>query len=410
MQPYNTLLGLSSLAEHSSGVIQTENEALTATCQRLLGIQRPSFADLNAVASRSLAALLLPCTRRQAPSIAAAAGNGSAGGRTRGGARGRPVWDSGSPTTPSAAAAGQQTAAAWDGTFGSGSRWLDEEPAGGSSRAGVGGAFDPFSDACDRLCSSASHHLLTLRGGPQLPPSSFDFTPFAWPSVLKDLKQWQLAGAAVEPGVGRGGGSALLDSNQALASLLVLRWEGEECGSQSSWLRCVLRLAEVWAGHLAASPVHTLPCRAGVTRLQQQMWTAWQTPHCIARRGGMLCRWRWLPAARGWAASRCWPLCSATTRQASAVARAAAASWRQMPAPARLRQHESRHPPTHPPTTCHSALQTPMAPVGRMLARARLLYDARAYMHQFERHGLSSAEVGEALESVAGLLDAYHSL
>ena len=219
LQPYNALLGLTSLAEHASGVVLTENAALAATCQRLLGIQRPTHADLNAVAARSLAALLLPCSRHQAPDVAAAAPLGGGGGsRGRGRGRGRPGWDS-SPAEPAAPAARQQAPAAWDGTFGSGSRWEDEEPSAGAG-GGAAGSFDPLVDACDRLCGGGgAHRLLTLRCGPTLPRSTFDFTPSAWPAALKGLRDMQLAGSAVEGSVDSLGGGR----NKALGSLLVLR-------------------------------------------------------------------------------------------------------------------------------------------------------------------------------------------
>jgi hypothetical protein len=41
VQPYNTLLSMSSLAQLSSGILLLQNEALHATCSRLLGIKHP---------------------------------------------------------------------------------------------------------------------------------------------------------------------------------------------------------------------------------------------------------------------------------------------------------------------------------------------------------------------------------
>jgi tubulin delta len=43
VQPYNTLLTLSHLADLSDGILLLENEALHRTAQRLYGIARPSF-------------------------------------------------------------------------------------------------------------------------------------------------------------------------------------------------------------------------------------------------------------------------------------------------------------------------------------------------------------------------------
>lgn len=43
VQPYNTLLSMSALVELSSGILLLQNEALAATCSRLLGIKQPTF-------------------------------------------------------------------------------------------------------------------------------------------------------------------------------------------------------------------------------------------------------------------------------------------------------------------------------------------------------------------------------
>lgn len=43
MQPYNTLLSMSTLAEVSSGILLLQNEVLHSTCTHLLGIKHPGF-------------------------------------------------------------------------------------------------------------------------------------------------------------------------------------------------------------------------------------------------------------------------------------------------------------------------------------------------------------------------------
>lgn len=43
VQPYNTLLSMSSLVELSSGILLLQNEVLAATCSRLLGVKHPTF-------------------------------------------------------------------------------------------------------------------------------------------------------------------------------------------------------------------------------------------------------------------------------------------------------------------------------------------------------------------------------
>ena len=96
VQPYNCMLTLSTLAQHSDGIILTHNGALAATCQQLLGTERPTFGDLNSVAARNLASVLLPATQQQAPAIDAASvtSSSSTGGSGGSGRVGRPAWDS----------------------------------------------------------------------------------------------------------------------------------------------------------------------------------------------------------------------------------------------------------------------------------------------------------------------------
>lgn len=43
VQPFNSLLSMTALAQISSGMLLLQNEALHATCTRLLGIRHPGF-------------------------------------------------------------------------------------------------------------------------------------------------------------------------------------------------------------------------------------------------------------------------------------------------------------------------------------------------------------------------------
>lgn len=74
--------------------------------------------------------------------------------------------------------------------------------------------------------------------------------------------------------------------------------------------------------------------------------------------------------------------------------------------------HQNKQAGTH--TTKHQLpplwVQTPVAPVGRMLGKACQLYEARAYVHQYERYGLSCADFQEAFEVVEGMLERYRAL
>lgn len=53
VQPYNTLLTLSHLADVSDGLVLLENEALHRTAAKLYGIARPSFGVRGRVLGRA---------------------------------------------------------------------------------------------------------------------------------------------------------------------------------------------------------------------------------------------------------------------------------------------------------------------------------------------------------------------
>lgn len=194
VQPYNSLLSLAHLSSASDGLVLVENDALSATCQKLLGLQRPSFADMNAVAARDLAAVLLPSTVRPAEGAnsgsiagndgrvgrggAAASGRGRGRGSGGGGSQraGRPAWDS-SVGDGGGRASGGSIGGAWDGTFDTGSRWGDDSSSSSASGARRGlasaggarpGQLRVLGDIVEQLCSHPSYRLLTLRSVPQV--------------------------------------------------------------------------------------------------------------------------------------------------------------------------------------------------------------------------------------------------
>lgn len=49
-------------------------------------------------------------------------------------------------------------------------------------------------------------------------------------------------------------------------------------------------------------------------------------------------------------------------------------------------------------------------PVSRMLGRAAQLYESRAYVHHYERHGLACSDFEEAFERVEGIVERYAAL
>ncbi|GFR40925.1 hypothetical protein Agub_g1581 [Astrephomene gubernaculifera] len=271
VQPYNTLFTLSHLADVSDGIMLLENEALHRTCARLMGIARPSFADMNGIAARALASVLLPSQPRGPYGSGSSSGGGSAAGsKTLGGPGSHPR---GSPGAGPAGAAAQLPALRRTGSSSSGgargasgegsypgspqapltptsSGALGGGPCGPSSRCPGPVRTSPLADLVSHLCCHPAYRMLTLRAVPQLPPSSIDFTTFTWPAILKRLRQMLVTGSILEegmdwsvtphsPGAGApqgpgtaaaaGGGSASSGAcrvNRAVANWLVLRGQG----------------------------------------------------------------------------------------------------------------------------------------------------------------------------------------
>ncbi|GAB4822808.1 hypothetical protein N2152v2_009854 [Parachlorella kessleri] len=367
VQPYNSLLTLSHLSRQCNGVLLVENEALNATCLKQLGVQRPSLGDLNSVAARNLASVLLPAVVRPAEG-SEGSGRGSSSSSSQGGARllpgrgaarggGRPAWDDGfndggsrglHSSSSSSSSRGQRGsgssnggAAAWDGSFSTGSRW-DDEPARASGARGRGGKkpgqLRILGDICDHLCAHPSYRLLTLRSVPQVPPGHVDFTVFNWPALMKRLKQMQATGRTLEAGMdwapspgsrlssgGNGGRSSA--ANKSLASLLVLRRAGLQ------------------ARETDASPLQ-----------DPALYPSWQPD----------------------------PLLVAASPQRFAKLDMSATLL----------------------TNC----QTPVGPISRMLGKASRLYDVRAYVHQYQRYGLECAAFDQAFETTEDILAKYQAL
>jgi tubulin delta len=60
--------------------------------------------------------------------------------------------------------------------------------------------------------------------------------------------------------------------------------------------------------------------------------------------------------------------------------------------------------------TLLSNCQTACPPVGRMLGRAYQMYDAGAYVHQYEEHGVGRGHFEEAFARVEDVLAAYRAI
>ena len=186
VQSYNTLLTASALLDVSDGVVVAQNDQLRLTCVKQLGIERPTFDDMNAIAAKQIAGVLLPSCRRDA--------------RANGGV-----------------------------LVGA------EAPRNGP---GVGRRAHLLHDLTRDVCQHPSARLLSLRQAPVMPDTSVDFTTFTWPSLLKRTRQMLLSGATLEEGLDWG-----LDPNapgvghkrhtKCLAASLFLRGAGADAADAS---------------------------------------------------------------------------------------------------------------------------------------------------------------------------------
>ncbi len=149
VQNYNTLLTLSHLHECSDGIIVTENESLLQTCQRRLDIPRPTFHDLNKVAAKALASVLLPAERQRAAAVE------------------RDPFDFGSPDD--------------DDGYGAGG----PEP-------------NLLGSLVDHLCSHPAFKMLTMKCAPQVQPKALAFTEFKWGTILKWLRQMLIVSSSLD--------------------------------------------------------------------------------------------------------------------------------------------------------------------------------------------------------------------
>jgi tubulin delta len=186
VQSYNTLLTASALLDVSDGVVVAQNDQLRLTCVKQLGIERPTFDDMNLVAAKQIAGVLLPSCRRDA--------------RANGGV-----------------------------LVGA------EAPRNGP---GVGRRAHLLHDLTRDVCQHPSARLLSLRQTPVMPDTSVDFTTFTWPALLKRTRQMLLSGATLEEGLDWG-----LDPNapgvghkrhtKCLAASLFLRGAGADAADAS---------------------------------------------------------------------------------------------------------------------------------------------------------------------------------
>uniref|UniRef100_A0A383VAF0 Tubulin delta chain n=1 Tax=Tetradesmus obliquus TaxID=3088 RepID=A0A383VAF0_TETOB len=221
VQPFNSLLSMTALAQISSGMLLLQNEALHATCTRLLGIRHPGFKDLNAVAARALASALLPCRAR--PTTA---------GPTAAAATAAMPGTAQSSQRPSPGSRSQQR-------LGSSEAEQQQQQQQQQAWCGMSVGSPQLHSMADLTChlfSHPSYRLASIRCVPQLPAGSVDFTTFTWPALLRRLKAMGVSGSYLEEGLSgfttsAPGGLLPLHKykNRAASSMLLLR--GQDAGS-----------------------------------------------------------------------------------------------------------------------------------------------------------------------------------
>eukprot|EP00438_Fugacium_kawagutii_P011658 Skav217246 [mRNA] locus=scaffold110:324793:328496:- [translate_table: standard] len=65
VEPYNTVLCVHSLLEHTDVTIMYDNEALYDICRRNLDIERPTYTNLNRLIAQIISSLTLASSSRQ---------------------------------------------------------------------------------------------------------------------------------------------------------------------------------------------------------------------------------------------------------------------------------------------------------------------------------------------------------
>lgn len=282
VQNYNALLTLDVLLQSVDGVFLVQNEALHAAATRLMNIARPTFDDLNRLASRSLAGAMLP--------------------------------------------------AHWHSLHGS------------VATTRVPGAY--LAATVNALACAPSMRLMTLLGVPVIPERSVDFTTFAWPALLKRLRQMLLTGSTLDEGINWNVGPGTLQAAVCAGAVLTLR--GKVCAhSACSFIRCP-RLRRSHAQDCTTADVSVL-----ADRLLYSPWVP--QPLSVACSPAQFCR------------------CDMSASLVATVSSAA-------------------------------------APAARMLERAYAMYATRAYCHQYAAHGMEAFHFEEAFSHVEDVVAAYAQL
>ncbi|KAH7280563.1 hypothetical protein KP509_36G002900 [Ceratopteris richardii] len=192
VQYYNVVLSIAHLCDVVDGLLLVKNETLMSTCKKALGIQRPSFDDMNTVGARALASVLVPAYYQTKPKLTGL------------------LKSSGKATTCKVKSSDCQ------------SQMMS------STQVRI------LSDLVTGLCSHPKYRMLALRNTPQVPTGLDNSTTHPWKSHLKQLKQmlymepsWAMEStSSVHGHKCTSDYSAFRKIDRCVANLLVLRGKG----------------------------------------------------------------------------------------------------------------------------------------------------------------------------------------
>uniref|UniRef100_A0A7S0YA75 Tubulin delta chain n=1 Tax=Polytomella parva TaxID=51329 RepID=A0A7S0YA75_9CHLO len=196
VQPYNTLLTMAGLTTATDGVILLENEGLHRMCQKVYDVASPSFSNLNLAAARSLAALLLPSRTREV----CGCGGGRGSGEREGRGSGRDVAGGEASVNKVSRRLIDLHLHRHSPSYTS-SPFSPSSDGPSSSSYGTAPPLTNLGDMVEHLCAHPAMRLLTMRTAPQVAPQNVQYTSFAWPAILKRMRQMALTGSVVESGM-----------------------------------------------------------------------------------------------------------------------------------------------------------------------------------------------------------------
>lgn len=208
VQHYNTLLCLSKISKSSHGVLIFENEVAQNLCKKMRGLERPTLADINSLIASNIVPVLLPKYEISTTTGAYLEREGM------------PESFSKSSSSPSKDQGQQMQMPLWR-------------------------SKSSFSDDITHLCSHPGYKFVDVKITPQTSTSSIEFTYDSWTSVLSTLERMHFHGASCDrglgsihsiTGVGSGGGASLagVDVRDSMSSISRLRQSQQSLTSNSA--------------------------------------------------------------------------------------------------------------------------------------------------------------------------------